>query len=109
MRNRVTSIGPVATVAGALGLGLGVCCGLPVVLSLGVAGAIAGWSLQSWVVIVLGIAMAAAAVLQILRRQQHGHLCQSSGAAASAEAAIGRTADSTEELTCSSTQRENRP
>jgi uncharacterized membrane protein len=109
MRNRVSSIGPVATFAGALGLGLGVCCGLPLVLSLGVAGAIAGWSLQRSVVIVLGIAMAAAGVLQIIRRRQHGQLCQPARAAASTEAATGRTAHSTEELTSSSTQRENRP
>ena len=47
MRDRITTIGPIAAMAGAIGL----CCGLPVLLSLGIAGAIAGWSLQSWVLI----------------------------------------------------------
>ena len=55
MRNRIATIGPIAAVAGALGL----CCGLPVLLSIGVVGAIAGWSLQSWVLIGLGLLLAA--------------------------------------------------
>ena len=56
MRDRITTIGPIAATAGAIGL----CCGLPVLLSLGIAGAIAGWSLQSWALIGLGLALAAA-------------------------------------------------
>lgn len=56
MRDRVTTIGPIAAMAGAIGL----CCGLPVLLSLGIAGVIAGWSLQSWVLIGLGLVLAAA-------------------------------------------------
>lgn len=47
------TIGPIAAMAGAVGL----CC-LLVLLSLGVAGAIAGWSLQSWVLIRLVLAAA---------------------------------------------------
>ena len=54
MRDRIGTIGPVAAVAGALGL----CCGLPVLLSLGVLGAVAGVSLQSWALIGLAIALA---------------------------------------------------
>jgi hypothetical protein len=56
MRDRITTIGPIAATAGAIGL----CCGLPVLLSLGITGAIAGWSQQSWVLIGLGLALAAA-------------------------------------------------
>ena len=37
MRDRITTIGPIAATADAIGL----CCGLPVLLSLGIAGAIA--------------------------------------------------------------------
>ena len=47
MRDRITTIGPIAATADAIGL----CCGLPVLLSLGIAGAIASWSLQNWVLI----------------------------------------------------------
>ncbi|ANH39984.1 hypothetical protein I601_3578 [Nocardioides dokdonensis FR1436] len=63
MRDRVATIGPIAAIAGALGL----CCGLPVLLSLGVAGAIAGWSLQSWVLLGLGLVLAALGSARILR------------------------------------------
>ncbi len=38
MRDQIGTIGPIAAVAGAFGL----CCGLPVLLSMGVVGAIAG-------------------------------------------------------------------
>lgn len=54
MRDRIGTIGPIAAVAGALGL----CCGLPVLLSLGVLGAVAGLSLQSWALIGLGLVLA---------------------------------------------------
>jgi len=39
MRERIATIGPIAAVAGAFGL----CCGLPLLLSMGVVGAVAGW------------------------------------------------------------------
>ncbi len=51
MRERIATIGPIAAVAGAFGL----CCGLSVLLSMGVVGAIAGWSLQSWALLGLGL------------------------------------------------------
>ena len=56
MRDRLPTMGPTAAMAGAVGL----CCGLPVLLSLGIAGAVAGWSLQSWVLLVLGVVLGAA-------------------------------------------------
>ena len=55
MRERGSSISPIAAVAGVLGL----CCGLPVLLSLGVLGAVAGLSMQSWALIGLGLGLAA--------------------------------------------------
>ncbi len=55
MRERIATIGPIAAVAGAFGL----CCGLPVLLSFGVLGAIAGWSLQSWALIGVGLVLTA--------------------------------------------------
>ncbi len=54
MRDRIATIGPIAAVAGAFGL----CCGLPLLLSMGVVGAVAGWSLQSWALIGVGLALA---------------------------------------------------
>ena len=63
MRDRTLFLAPLAVVAGALGL----CCGLPILLSLSVVGAIAGWSLQSWVLVGIGIALAAVGGLRYLR------------------------------------------
>ena len=65
MGDRIATIGPIAAVAGVLGI----CCGLPVLLSIGVVGAIAGWSLQSWVLIGLGLALAAAGATRWARRR----------------------------------------
>lgn len=53
MRDRGSSIAPITAAAGVIGL----CCGLPVLLSLGVLGAVAGLSLQSWVLIGLGLGL----------------------------------------------------
>lgn len=53
MLDRVGAVGPVAAVVGAVG----VCCGLPVLLSLGVLGAVAGLSLQSWALIGIGLVL----------------------------------------------------
>jgi len=60
MRKRISIVG-VTGVAAVLGL----CCGIPVLLSLGVLGAVAGVSWGSWVLIALG---AAAAVVGVRRR-----------------------------------------
>lgn len=54
MRDRSSALAPVAAVIGVLGL----CCGLPALLSLGALGAVAGVSLQSWGLIGLGLALA---------------------------------------------------
>jgi len=53
MRDRMGTVGPVAAVVGAVGI----CCGLPVLLSLGVLGAVAGVSLQSWALIGVGLVL----------------------------------------------------
>ncbi|WP_323793673.1 hypothetical protein [Nocardioides sp.] len=63
MREQTAALAPVAVLVGALGL----CCGLPVLLSLGVVGAIAGWSLQSLVLVGMGLALAAVGGLRYLR------------------------------------------
>lgn len=53
MRDRRAAVGPIVALSGALG----VCCGLPMLLSLGVLGAVAGVSLQIWVVVGVGLAL----------------------------------------------------
>ncbi len=70
MRERVATFGPLAAVAGVLGL----CCGLPVLLSLGMLGAVAGLSLQSWALLALGLALALAGWARLARRGPHGEL-----------------------------------
>lgn len=77
MRERSAVLAPVAAVAGVLGL----CCGLPVLLSLGVAGAVAGWSLQSWVLVGLGLVVAALGWARIVRGRRHTTPPQQPGAA----------------------------
>lgn len=54
MVDRSSRIAPIVAVVGVFGF----CCGLPVLLSLGVLGAVAGLSLQSWVLIVLALGLA---------------------------------------------------
>lgn len=54
MRDRAV----VAAAGAVLGM-VGLCCGLPVLLSLGFLGAVAGISLGSWVLIVAGLATVA--------------------------------------------------
>lgn len=69
MRDRLATIGPLAAVAGVLGL----CCGLPVLLSIGVVGAIAGWSLQSWMLIGVGLVLAAVGANRWVIRHRADH------------------------------------
>jgi threonine/homoserine/homoserine lactone efflux protein len=66
MRDRISIVGATGALLGALGL----CCGLPVLLSLGFLGAFAGLSLGSWVLLALGLATVAFAVW---RRHQRRH------------------------------------
>lgn len=52
---------------------VGLCCGLPVLLSLGFLGAVAGLSLGSWVLITLGLATVAMAVWSRHERRHRSH------------------------------------
>ncbi len=94
MRDRIGTIGPIA-VAGAFGL----CCGLPVLLSMGVVGAIAGWSLQSWVLIGLGLVLAAVGWARWARGRRQDHTCHPPVASTHVDAAPDQTADSTTDFT----------
>lgn len=91
MRDRIATIGPIAAVAGAVGL----CCGLPVLLSLGVAGAIAGWSLQSWALIGLGLVLAAVGWTRWARARRHDQTCPRPGRGAHIDTSPEQTADPT--------------
>ncbi len=72
MRDRAGTIAPFAAVAGVLGL----CCGLPVLLSLGVLGARAGLSLQSWALIGAGLILPAVAMVGLAtHRGSRAHGC----------------------------------
>ncbi len=95
MRDRIGTIGPIAALAG----GFGLCCGLPVLLSMGVVGAIAGWSLQSWALIGLGLVLAAAGWARWARSRRHDHTCHRPVPAAHKDAAPDQTADSTTDVT----------
>jgi type IV secretory pathway TrbD component len=88
MRDRGSSIAPIAAIAGVVGL----CCGLPVLLSLGVLGAVAGLSLQSWALIGLGLALAA---FGSARRVMARRSADRSQDAAGPRAAQDRSADAT--------------
>ena len=71
MRDRSSALAPVAAVIGVLGL----CCGLPALLSLGALGAVAGVSLQSWGLIGLGFALALLAGARWTKRRRAGGAC----------------------------------
>ena len=95
MRDRIATLGPIAAAAGALGL----CCGLPVLLSMGVVGAIAGWSLQSWALIGLGLVLAAVGWARWARGRRQDHTCYPPVAPTHVDAAPNQTADSTTDFT----------
>lgn len=65
MRDQMSVIGPIAALAGVLG----VCCGLPVLLSLGALGAFAGASMQSWALVAVGFLLAVAGGIRWARQQ----------------------------------------
>ena len=94
MRDRIATIGPIAAVAGAFGL----CCGLPVLLSFGVLGAIAGWSLQSWALIGLGLVLAAVGWARWARRRRD-RSCGPPVPPTHVDAAPDQAADSTTGIT----------
>ena len=64
-------------------VGLAVCCGVPVLASLGVLGAIAGLSFGNWVVIVVGIGAAGAGLSRWGHRVAQGKTASRSCAATS--------------------------
>lgn len=91
MRERVATIAPIAAVAG----GAGLCCGMPVLLSLGAGVGIAGWSLQSWALIGLGVVLAAAGWTRWARGRRHDRTCHRPGRGAPLDTAPGQSAEST--------------
>ena len=66
MRERTSDATPVIAIAGVAGV-LGLCCGLPVLLSLGVLGTLAGLSLQSWALIGVGLVVAVVGAARWMR------------------------------------------
>jgi len=89
MRERHAVVAPIAAVAGVLGL----CCGLPVLLSIGVLGAIAGWSVQSWALIGLGLVVAAVGGARSARRRRGGDTCRPDAVADEAAGRRSSTVD----------------
>lgn len=76
MRDRAATTAPIAAIAGVLGL----CCGLPVLVSLGVMGAVAGLSLQSWALIGLGLVLAVVGgAPRARRRRRTDPRCETGG------------------------------
>ncbi|MCY7342695.1 MAG: hypothetical protein LH603_12870 [Pseudonocardia sp.] len=65
MRERAATYLPIAGLLGAFG----VCCGLPLLLSLGLLGGIAGVSLQSWPLVGVGVMVAGVGLLRLVRRR----------------------------------------
>lgn len=66
MRDRMGTVGPVVAVVGAVGI----CCGLPMLLSLGLLGAVAGMSLQSWALIGVGLVLVVLGWVTRVRRRR---------------------------------------
>jgi len=65
MRERTTTYLPIAGLLGAFG----VCCGLPVLLSLGLLGGTAGVTLENWTLIGVGVVLAGVGSLRPARRR----------------------------------------
>ena len=91
MRDRIVTLGPIAAVAGVLGL----CCGLPVLLSIGAVGTVVGWSLQSWALIGVGLAVAAIGWARWARSRRDNDTCHRPGLSTHGAAAPDQTAEST--------------
>jgi len=103
MRDRMATLGPIAAVAGAFGL----CCGLPVLLSMGVVGVIVGSSLQSWALIGLGLVLATVGWARWARGRQRDHTCHRPAPVAPVDEAPEQTADITTDISTDVTMREN--
>ncbi len=92
MRDRMGVIGPIAALAGVLGL----CCGAPVLLSLGVLDAFAGAPLQSWALVAVGLVLAVAGGMRWARHQScAGTTCDVPMTAAAKRVSTVPVADST--------------
>lgn len=92
MRDRMGAIGPIAALAEVLGL----CCGLPVLLSMGVLGAFAGASLQSWALVAVGLVLAVAGGMRWARHQSSaGTTCDVPMTAAAKRGSTVPVADAT--------------
>lgn len=65
MRERAATYLPIAGLLGAFG----VCCGLPLLLSLGLLGGIAGVSLKNWALVGVGVMVAGVALIRLVRRR----------------------------------------
>jgi hypothetical protein len=66
VRERVKPLAPIVAVGGLFG----VCCGLPVLLSVGVLGALAGVSVSSWLLIALGLGVAVLGSVRWVRHRR---------------------------------------
>lgn len=91
MGDRIATIAPIAALAGALGL----CCGLPILISLGIVGAIAGPSLQSWALIGLGLVLATLGWTRMVRDRRHDKSCKQPGATGPMNAATAQSTHNT--------------
>jgi hypothetical protein len=60
---------PVGTLAGLAAVGIALCCGLPLLLSLGAGITIAGFGLRSWVLAVAGLIALALGVVRFRHRR----------------------------------------
>ena len=78
---------------------LGICCGLPVLLSIGMVGTIAGWSLQSWALIGVGLAVAAVGWARWSRSRRDDDTWRHPVSSTHVDAAPDQTADGTTDAT----------
>ena len=93
MHSRVATIAPMTAVAAALGL----CCGLTVLLSLGVLGAAAGLSMQSWALIEIGLVLAVLGWARRARRRRRTNPgCDIGGAHATQDPGHDQSLDATQ-------------
>ncbi len=92
VRERVPALLPFAAVGGVLGL----CCGLPVLFSLGVLGAVTGLSVSSRALIGLGLVLGALGWARwVRRRRSHDARCRVSALRTPQDSAPDRSVSTT--------------